>query len=295
VLEGFDEQGAPRLRPPARPVTLRHLLTHTAGFSYETWDADVVRYMAHAGLPSPRTGKVAALTTPLLFDPGEQWRYGINLEWVGRVIEAVLDEPLDRVLRDRVFEPLGMVNTGHVLTAAQEQRRATMHFRGEDGSLTPSAFRPPVEPEFFAGGGGLFSTAPDYLRFLRMVLNGGALDGVRLLSSSMVAEMGRNQIGSLRAGVLRTIMPAQSRDIDMFPGMPTGWGLGFLINAEPGPNGRAAGSLSWAGLGNTYYWIDPTHDVICVLMTQVLPFGDPDVLDLLGAVERAAYAVARAE
>jgi len=290
VLEGFDAAGAPRLRAPKRPITLRHLLTHTAGFSYDIWNADIGRYVAHAGLPGIIECKDAALTTPLVCDPGERWEYGINLDYVGKAVEAVSGQSLANYMREHIFQQLGMSDSGFVIGAEQRTRLASVHVRNEDGSLTPIALEVPQEPEFFMGGGGLYSTGPDYLRFLQMLLGGGSLEGVQVLRSETVAEMMRNHIGDLPAGVLRTVLPGSSNDHDPYPGMPIRWGLGFMITTETTPAGRSPGSVAWAGLANTYYWIDPTRRITGVILSQILPFVDARVVDLYANFERAIYA-----
>ena len=199
---------------------------------------------------------------------------------------------LDAVIRDGITGPLGMADTGFRLGEAQRARLSAMHVRGADGGLTAIKFEVPQEPEFHMGGGGLYGTAPDYLRFCRMVLNGGTLDGARILAPETVAALGRNQMGALKVAALRTAMPASSYDAEFFPGQPKGWSLAFMLNEaeHPAGGGRSAGSMAWAGLGNTYYWIDPVRDRAGVLVTQSLPFADPKVLALLEAFERAVYA-----
>jgi methyl acetate hydrolase len=184
---------------------------------------------------------------------------------------------------------LGMVDTGFAMPAEREARRAAMHARTPTGGLAPIPFAMPVDPEVLSGGGGLYGTAGDYARFLRMLLNGGELDGARLLSADSMAALGRIQTGDKRAGAWKTAAANLSLDVDLFPGMLTGWGLTGLINPEPSPNGRSAGSLAWAGLGNTYYWADPAAGKAGLILTQSLPFGDPVVLDLFVALERGAY------
>jgi methyl acetate hydrolase len=290
VIDGFDAEGTAILRPATSPVTLRHLLTHTSGFGYEFMNADMVRARGPQG--TPPMGSRAGLVSALLFDPGERWEYGISTDWVGMAVEAASGSTLGDYLTAHVLAPLAMTDTGFKPSAEQMARRATMYLRQDDGSLAPF----PVEigggdvAEFDSGGGGLMSTAGDYMRFLRMILNGGTLDGARLLSRETVAEMSRNQIGGLRAGHMESIVPQFSHPFDQFPDMHPGWGLGFLINPEPGPNGRAAGSLAWAGIANTYYWIDPANGITGLLLSQFLPFGDPAMLEVLGAFEREVYA-----
>jgi CubicO group peptidase (beta-lactamase class C family) len=290
VLEGFDAAGAPRLRPATRPITLRHLLTHTAGFGYDVWNADVGRYAEAAGVPARATGRLASIRMPLVFDPGERWAYGINTDWVGRLVEAASGQPLDAYFRERIFGPLGMTDSGYVPTPGQRARQARLHQRGADGSLDPQPLEAtPVAGEFWSGGGPLYSTARDYLQLLQMLLHGGRWNGARLLRPETVALMGRNHTGDLPAGVLKTALPATSSDVDLFPGARIRWGLGYMLNLDPGPNGRSAGTVSWGGLYNTYYWLDPARRVTGVLMTQLLPFADPRVLALYGRFERAVY------
>jgi methyl acetate hydrolase len=290
VLEGFDETGRPRLRPARRPITLRHLLTHTAGFSYDIWNADIGRCMEREGIPDIITCRNDALRTPLVFDPGERWEYGIGIDLVGKAVEQVSGRSLEEQLRERILDPLGMADTGFTITPGMRARLASVHARKPDGSLEPIAFELPQPPEFFMGGGGLYATGGDYLRFLRMLLHGGELDGVRILGPETVAAMGRNQIGDLVVGPLQTARPEASNDVEVFPGMVKKWGLGFLINTDAAPTGRSAGSLTWGGLANTYYWIDPTRRIAGVFLTQILPFGDAEALSLAGRFERAVYA-----
>lgn len=290
VLEGFTADGTPRLRPAARPITLRHLLTHTAGFSYEFWNAEIGRYQQQTGTPGIATCENRALTTPLVGEPGERWEYGINIDWVGKAVEAASGKDLRSYLQDHLLGPLGMADTDFVVGSSQRARLAAMHARGADGTLQRVDFALPETPEFFMGGGGLYGTARDYLRFVAMILNEGRADGAQLLRPDTVREMGRNEIGELTVGPLRTVLPELSNDADFFPGMVKKFGLGFLINTEPVPGGRSAGSLAWAGLANTYFWIDPQRRRGGVICTQILPFADPTVLRLLGEFERAVYA-----
>jgi CubicO group peptidase (beta-lactamase class C family) len=290
VLEGFDDAGVPKLRPPRRPITLRHLLTHTAGFTYDIWSQDMLRYEAYTKIPGITECKLVTLKLPLEFDPGERWQYGINIDWVGQTVERLSGQRLEHYFKDHIFGPLGMPDSSFLLSATQRERLAGMHAREADGSLEPFAFEMEQNPEFFMGGGGLYSTGPDYLRFLRMLLGNGELDGARILKAETVAEMNRNQIGDLSVGLLSTALPGASNDAEFFPGLPKKWGLAYMINAEDAPVGRSAGSLAWAGLANTYYWIEPQRRVAGVILTQILPFADPTVLNLFENFERATYA-----
>jgi len=288
VLEGFDSSGAPRLRPAKRPITLRHLLTHTAGFGYEVWNPDLIRYVKVTGIPSILTGKLAALHLPLVFDPGERWEYGINIDWVGRAVEAAARQPLDAYFSAHIFAPLGMTDTGFVPSADQASRLVRVHRRGLDGSLEPITMEI-SHREFFSGGGGLLSTGRDYLTFLQMLLHQGRFNGAELLRPGTVSQIGQNQIGNLQLGIMKTAMPELSNDVDLFPGVRCGHGLASVVNAQQGPNGRSAGTLTWAGLFNTYYWIDPQKHVTGVILTQILPFADARAVKLYGEFERGIY------
>ncbi len=297
VLDGFDAAGKPHLRPPRRPIALRHLLTHTAGFTYRLWDAEAIGYLkAVDKLPAAERSKLPR--TPLMFDPGERWQYGPNIDWVGRIVESISGEPLDSHLRKSIFDPLGMKDTAFVISSEQRAREASGHRRLPDGSLKPEPMeREPkrqAAPQSFSGGGGIYSTAPDYLALLRMLLNGGALEGARILRPETVTLMGQNQIGKVEAGILKTTAPGLSNDVDFFPGISLKWGFGHMINMAPVPEGRSAGSLTWAGLYNTYYWIDPKRRIAAVFMTQVLPFADERALHIYRAFERGIYAAVRA-
>jgi methyl acetate hydrolase len=294
VLEGFDDAGAPRLRLAKRPITLRLLLTHTAGFGYEFLNADLIRYVKVSGTPSGSTGKLASLRMPLVFDPGERWEYGINLDWVGRAVEAVSGLPLEVYFRQRIFAPLGMVDTDYVVSSAQQSRLVSVHQRKENGSLEAIEPKDPPWREFWSGGGGLYSTGRDYLMFLQMLMHQGRFNGVQLLRPQTVAVMGQNQIGDIRAGVAKSAMPERSNDFDFFPGMACKWGLGYMLTPQPGPNGRSAGSLTWAGIFNTYYWLDPQKRIAGVYLTQILPFADPKALALYGEFENGIYGALKA-
>ena len=290
VLEGFDGDGNPRTRPPRRPITLRHLLTHTSGFVYDIWNESMVRYQEATGTPGIIECRNACLTTPLVFDPGERWDYGIGVDWAGKMVEAVSGQRLGEYLRDHLLGPLGMDDTAFRITDAMRARLAKIHMRGEDGSLAPQMeLEIPQDPEFEMGGGGLYGTVGDYLRFIRMILNRGRANGEQLLAPGTVDAMSRNQIGEHRVRALKTVIPPFSNDAEFFPGMPKTWSLGFMINTEEAPTGRSAGSLAWAGLANSYYWIDPARGVGGAWLAQVLPFVDEKAVPAYLAFERAVY------
>ena len=291
VVEGYSDGNVPTLRRAAGPVTLRHLLTHSSGYSNPAWNADLVRVTKALGLP-PRPDTMDQLQrTPLLFDPGTRWSYSIGIDILGHVITAVSDLPIDVHLTRHVTGPLGMLDTTFTLTPAQRARLVTVHQRQANGSLVARDLPGGDGPEFLAAGGGLCSTAGDYLRFLRMFLNGGTLEGRRILAAETVADIGRNHLGEVDVVPMISVDPAISCDCDFFPGAAKKWGLAGLINSNPGPYGRAAGSFSWAGAMNTYFWLDPSAGIAGVLLSQSLPFADPKLLDLLGALERGVYGI----
>ncbi|MEX3896746.1 serine hydrolase domain-containing protein [Paraburkholderia sp. BR10954] len=289
VLDGFDASGQPKLRPARNAVTVRHLLTHTSGYTYSIWSDQISQYEKVTGMPDIGYSLNGAFSAPLEFEPGERWQYGISMDWVGKLVEAVTDQSLEVYFREHIFEPLGMRNTGFLISSARKKRVATMHRRQADGSLTPEAFETNQRPEFFMGGGGLFSTPRDYMTFLTMLLNEGTYRGERILNSDTVKTMFRNHIGDLRVQEMKTAQPSWSNSFDQFPGAVHKWGLSFDINTEPGPHGRSAGSASWAGLLNTYFWIDPVRRVAGSLFTQMLPFYDARVVDLYGQFEQSFY------
>jgi len=289
VLEGSDANGKATLRAPRMPVTVRHLLTHTSGFGYEFFDEKLHRYVAGGGAPSISTGDDSFLKQPLLFEPGTQWEYGISVDWLGKLVEKISGQSLEEYLRQNIFLPLGMGDTFFDVPADKQVRVVTVHQRKNDGLLAenpPQQFKP---VQFQSGGGGLYSTAPDYLKFTRMLLGGGKLGKTRLLQAETVALMGRNQIGDLNVTEFNSLEPQWARNRVRIPGNLDKFGLGFAINSLPVEGGRAAGSMAWAGIYNTYFWIDPARKTTAVLMTQFLPFLDDAAKSLLEQFELAVY------
>jgi len=289
VLDGFDDSGQPRLRAPKRDITTRMLMLHTGGFGYPMFNETVLRYEQATGLPRPGSGARAALFAPLVNEPGERWEYGINIEWCGQVVEGITGQRLGTVLAERIFEPLGMTDTAYVVRPDMRARLALMHQRDPSGDLTPIDAEPPPEPEVHMGGTGLYSTASDYIRFIRMWLNDGAGEHGRVLKPETVRMAARNGLGDLKVGVLPGAIPALSNDAEFFPGMSKSWALTFMVNDQTAPTGRTAGSLAWAGLGNLYYWIDRTAGVGGFWATQVFPFADPTSLGGYLDFETAVY------
>jgi CubicO group peptidase (beta-lactamase class C family) len=290
VLAGFDANGEPKLRPANKPITLRHLMTHTAGFAYDMWNGDLGRYLEKTGTPGVISCLNAALKTPVMTDPGTRWEYGTNIDFVGKAVEAASGKKLDAYLRDNLFAPLGMNDTGFKITDSMRQRLVGMHARGPDGALAPIPFELEQAPEFHMGGGGLYGTAADYIKFTQMILNKGRGNGNQVLKPETVALMGQNHIGELTMGKMTTALPVYTNDVDLYPDIVKKWGLSFLINTAKTPEGRSAGSLAWAGLANTYFWIDPARNVSGVILMQLLPFADGKALETFAGFERGVYA-----
>jgi methyl acetate hydrolase len=290
VLEGFDAKGEPKLRAATRPITLRHLMTHTAGFCYDMWNGDMGKYLEKTGTPGIISCLDAALKTPIMTDPGTRWEYGTNIDFVGKAVEAVSGKRLDAYLRDNLFAPLGMNDTGFRISESMRQRLVGMHARGPDGALAPMPFEMEQTPEFHMGGGGLYGTAADYIKFTQMILNKGRGNGNQVLKPETVALMSQNQMGDLTMGKLTSAAPPYTNDVDLYPDIVKKWGLSFMINTARTPEGRSAGSLAWAGLANTYFWIDPAHDVSGVILMQLLPFADVKALETFAGFERGIYA-----
>lgn len=289
VIEGFGDDGAPQLRAPRSIPTTRQLLTHTGGFGYDFFDEVYSRLADEQGQPSVITATKAALTTPLLFDPGERWQYGTNLDWVGQVVERLRGKRLGEVFEERIFQPLGIQNMSFVLREDFRSRLAEMHARNADGTLTPMDFELPTPPEVDFGGHGLYGTVGDYMRFIRMWLNDGAGEHGRVLKQETVEMAVQNHLGDLPVTMLPGVIPSLSNDAEFFPGQSKSWSLPFMINNEEAPTGRPAGALGWAGLANLFYWIDRENGYGGFWATQILPFGDPTSFTKYMDFETALY------
>ena len=284
VFESFDAaSGAYRLRPPSRPVTVRHILTHTSGLGYPFTSAIVRDFKPRPGEDYP--------VGPLLFDPGERWHYGTSTDAVGRLVEKISGKPLEDYFRERILAPLKMSDTFYNVPPDKQARLVTVHRRISDGTLVKEANQPAPTILQPIGGGGLSSTASDYGRFLRMLLNDGELDGARVLKAKTVALMSENHIGTVGVPALKTALPERSADFTFIADGRDKWGLGFLITTDEVPGKRSSGSLSWGGINNTYFWIDRKRGVAGVILMQFLPFADPKALAVYDALERGAYKI----
>jgi len=285
VFESFDAaSGAYRLRPASRPPTVRHVLTHTSGLGYPFTSAILRDFKPQAGESYPFGG-------PLLFDPGARWHYGTSTDVVGKLVEKVSGEKLEDYFRQHIFAPLQMSDTSYNVPQEKASRLVAGQQRaGErmDGAIVLQNSQPGLTIAEPIGGGGLASTANDYGRFMRMLLNGGELDGARVLKSETVALMGENHIGTVSVPALKTALP-RSADFTFVADGRDKWGLGFLITADQVPGKRSPGSLSWGGINNTYFWIDPSRGVAGTILMQYLPFADAKALAVYDAFERATY------
>jgi methyl acetate hydrolase len=290
VLDGFDSAGNPKLRPPKRDVTTRMLLLHTAGFGYDFFNEKYNRLAQERGQPSVITSSKASITTPLLFDPGDDWEYGSNLDWAGQVVEGISGKRLGEFMQGRIFEPLGMASSAFTLTPSMRARLARMHQRQPDGSAKPMAdFELPQDPEVHMGGHGLYATVQDYCRFIRMWLNDGMGPNGRVLKKETVQMAEKNGLGDKKIKGLPGVIPSLSNYAEFFPGMPKSWALTFMINDEDAPTGRPAGALGWAGLPNLFYWIDRKNGIGGFWATQVFPFADPTSVGGYLDFEKAVY------
>ena len=288
VLDGFDGD-TPRLRAPATKPTVHQLITHTAGFGYWFFNADLLRWETVTGTPNVLSGSKVIFGAPLLADPGTRYEYGINTDWLGRVVEAAGGMALDVAVKDGITGPLGMDDSTFSPSSAVRANLVPIHVQGEDGTWSPTDINLAPEPEYFAGGHGLYSTPRDYLRFQRALLGGGQVDGTRILQEATVDAAFTNQIGDLSfPAAIPTADPASTADFNAGPGYT--WGYGLLLNSGDVPGRRRAGSGAWAGLCNTHFWVDRTAGITCAVYTQSLPFVAPDVFRVYVDVEEALYA-----
>ena len=289
VLEGFDASGKPALRAPTSVVTLRNLLTHTSGFTYEMWNANDAQWRVATGTPSLTTQENKSLQAPLAFDPGTRWEYSIGIDWAGKIIEAVSGMTLGEYFAKYITGPLDMSDTVFERSPSMLERASAMHARLPDGSCQAIELPAKENSEFESGGGGLFGTMSDYGKFIRMILNDGELNGVRVLKPETVATMCENHIGGLRVTKLKSMNPMFTNDAEFFPGQDKSWGLTFQINETAVDTGRPAGTLMWAGLANSYFWIDRSNGIGGAYLSQLLPFGDEKSMGLFFELERAVY------
>jgi methyl acetate hydrolase len=291
VLDGFDAAGKPKTRPPKRDITVGDLMLHTSGLCYEFFSEDDLKYRTALNIPTVVSCTFASIRTVLLHDPGERWTYGVNIDWLGRIVEQQRGKRLGEVMRERLFEPLGMRDIAFTMSESMKARRATIHDRAADGKLTPLPdLTLPQPPEMDCGGHGLYATVGEYMKFIRMMLNDGAGPHGRVLKPETVALMSNDGLGTLQSTGWKTSIPSLSNTGEFFPGTPKGWAYTFMTNRERTPSGRPAGSLMWAGLANLYYWIDRQNGIGGYWATQILPFQDAASYPGFVEFESAVYA-----
>lgn len=274
--------------PATTRVTVQHLMTHTAGFAYEAWSQPLAEHVLRQNLPAARTGLRRALERPLLFQPGDMWNYGIGMDWAGLLVERVAGCSLSQYLQAHVFEPLQMHSTGFAPRA--DAVRAALYTRQADGALAGTPNAPNPDRDFDSGGAGLYATPGDVLRLLQSILRAAQGSKAEVLQPQTVAEARRNQIGLLEVRDLPTCAPERSRDLALSPGRKKKWSHLGLLHLEAQPGGRSAGSISWAGVANTFFWIDFEAGLAALVFTQSLPFLDTGVLALVDRYERCLYA-----
>jgi methyl acetate hydrolase len=291
VLDGFDASGQPKTRPPKRDITVNDLMLHTTGLCYECFSEDDLKFRTAKNIPTIVSCTFAAIRTVLLHDPGERWTYGVNIDWLGRIVEQQRGKRLGEVITERIFGPLGMKDIGFTMTDSMKSRRATIHDRAQDGKITPLPdLALPQPPEMDCGGHGLYGTVGEYMKFIRMVLSDGAGPNGRVLQAKTVKQMCEDGLGNLQSTGWTTSIPSLSNSGEFFPGIEKGWAYTFMTNREDTPSGRPAGSLMWAGLANCYYWIDRKNGIGGYWGSQILPFQDiasyPGFVDFETAVYR---------
>lgn len=285
VLTGFDGD-TPVLRAPASQATIRQLMNHTSGLAYWFLSPEMSRWHEVTGKPNVFSGLRASIELPLIDDPGNRWQYGVNTDWLGLVVETVSGQSLDRYMSDHIFTPLGMTDATFSPSPEQAARMMAVHARTPDGGLAVIPVDLPPAPEWWAGGHGAACTAGDYARFLQALLE----DGGPLLRRASVDLMFTDSLGGIALpDVIRSADPTLSNDIPSLP-VPQGWGLGLHLFLADLEGMRRAGSGDWAGIFNTYFWVDRESGVAGGLLTQVLPFFDAQVVQLAMAVEASLYA-----
>lgn len=287
VLGDVDGEGG-TAAVPSTPVTVRHLLTHTSGFGYWFFDARLRRWHQTTGAPNVNSGRREALRAPLLSEPGTAFRYGINTDWLGQVIEAVTGSGLDVVIGESVTGPLGMYDTSF-RAPGPDSALVSVQTMSDDGGWERIGFGE-EPPAYCSGGQGLYSTPLDYVRFQRLLLSDGSFEGERLLEAATLEAAFSNQIGDLDFPELISSAEA-STACDFAAGSGFKFGFGFLLNQEDVPGHRGAGSGAWAGLLNTQFWVDRDRGITGALYSQFLPFAQPAALDLYDRFEVAAYAL----
>jgi CubicO group peptidase (beta-lactamase class C family) len=289
VLDGF-EAGEPVLRPPKTQATVRQLMNHTSGCGYHFLNEKLFKYCTDYGFPHVLTGFKQSISAPLVHDPGTIWEYGVSTDWVGQIVEAVSGQTLGDYLAEHVYGPLGMTDSTFAPSDEQRERLLPVLSRAPDGSLAPTTIDLTAEHEWDAAGHGSYGTIADYGRFVRAWVNGGELDGTRILEEETVELALRDHLdGVPLPTALEPTVPELANPVALLD-VPQGWGLGFHVYQIDLPGMRSAGSGDWSGLFNSYYWIDRTAGIGAVIATQLLPFFDAKMVETMLGFEAAVYA-----
>ncbi|MGR8948231.1 MAG: serine hydrolase domain-containing protein [Gammaproteobacteria bacterium] len=291
VLDGFDKNDDPILRPAASDITLNQLMLHTSGLCYEFFSDDLLKYRTQQEIPTILSATFDSFRDVLLHDPGASWTYGSSIEWLGIIVERLRGKNLGAVMAERIFEPLEIGNTAFTMTQEMLDKRVTIHQRNPDGQLiaAPEVMLP-QPPEVELGGAGLYGTVGDYLKFIRMILNDGEGPNGRVLKAETVNAMAQNGLGKIKTSPWKSSIPSLANSGDFFPGLSKSWSYTFQVNDEPTPTGRPAGQLAWAGLANTFFWIDRLNGIGGMWGTQILPFQDAVSYPGFMEFERTVYA-----
>lgn len=290
VITGFDADDKPLLRPARGKVTMRQLFTHTSGHSSDVWNANTLKYISVMGLPPIPSCKVAAFDLPLAFDPGTAWEYGVATDFLGKIIEKLSGMRLEEYFKTQIFDRVGMEWTSFVMGPRQLDREAPVRGKVKRGEFDVLPFQISQTPEMYMAGAGLYGTAGDYFKFLRMLLNKGDAPHGRVLQPETIELMFRNHIGDIKLPVLSTVIPTVSVDLDLDQPQGSKWSLCARTNLVDMPGRRRAGSQFWGGLASSYFWIDPASDLAGLVMLSYFPFADTDGLELFEALERDSYA-----
>ena len=288
IIDGFDDEGNPIMSDPSNDITVGNLLTHTSGLAYEMWNENISTLVQKGELASMFSVTDDFLKAPLVFNPGTSWEYGIGIDWLGVLIEKLADCSLQEYMTLNVFEPLGMNSTSYDLDKTEHERMVNVYTRTGDG-YEAMPFSVPEKSAIYSGGGGLISNLKDYSQFLKVFLNSGQVNETKILSESSVNIM----MKSLNEEIAMTKLPSQNsvltKDMEFFPQVHKSLSPGFMINQTDADAGRLKHAAGWAGIFNSYFWIDKKNEIAGLILMQMLPFIDDGCVKTLQNFEKAVY------
>lgn len=288
VIRGFDDNGDPILCDVSIDINIGHLLTHTSGFAYEIWNESIAKLVEKGDLQSAFANNDEFLKAPLVFEPGSDWEYGIGIDWLGVLIEKINECSLQEYMHTHIFEPLGMSNTSYDLDKNKHSRVAKVYGRN-NYEYSEMPFEVPEKSSFYSGGGNLISNLEDYSKFLRIFLNSGKGSQKQIISESSIASMLSSLNEELLMKKMLTQVPMLSNDVDFFPTSAKSWSPGFMVNHEDIKSGRPKNSSGWAGLFNSFFWIDPKNEIAALILMQMLPFSEEGCFTTLQEFEASIY------